>query len=110
MRGYLIGSGWKDYQKTGKVCGITLPAGLKEAEKLPQVLFTPSTKAPAGAHDENISFEEAEKIVGADVARQVRDYTIALYTHGGRIRRRQAASSSPTPSSNSAWTTAARST
>ena len=80
VRGYLIGSGWKDYQKTGMVCGIALPAGMKEAEKLPQVLFTPSTKAPAGAHDENISFEEAEKIVGADVARQVRDYAIALYT------------------------------
>jgi phosphoribosylaminoimidazole-succinocarboxamide synthase len=56
VRGYLIGSGWKDYQKTGKVCGIDLPAGLQEAQKLPQVLFTPSTKAPAGAHDENISF------------------------------------------------------
>ena len=80
VRGYLIGSGWKDYQRTGKVCGIELPAGLKEAEKLPQVLFTPSTKAPVGAHDENISFEEAEAIVGADVARQVRDYAIQLYT------------------------------
>ena len=80
VRGYLIGSGWKDYQKTGAVCGIALPAGLKEAEKLPQVLFTPSTKAPMGAHDENISFAEAEKIVGADVAAQVRDYAIALYT------------------------------
>lgn len=80
VRGYLIGSGWKDYQRTGKVCGIDLPAGLKEAEKLPQVLFTPSTKAPVGAHDENISFEEAENIVGADVARQVRDYAIQLYT------------------------------
>ena len=80
VRGYLIGSGWKDYQKTGKVCGIDLPAGLKEADKLPQVLFTPSTKAPMGAHDENISFEEAEKIVGADVAKIVRDYAIELYT------------------------------
>ena len=80
VRGYLIGSGWKDYQKTGKVCGIDLPAGLQEAQKLPQVLFTPSTKAPAGAHDENISFEEAQKIVGEDVARQVRDYAIRLYT------------------------------
>jgi len=80
VRGYLIGSGWKDYQKTGKVCGIELPAGLKEAEKLPQVLFTPSTKAPAGAHDENISFEEAEKIVGKEVAATVRDYAIKLYS------------------------------
>ena len=80
VRGYLIGSGWKDYQKTGKVCGIDLPAGLQEAQKLPQVLFTPSTKAPAGEHDANISFEEAEQIVGADIARQVRDYAVQLYT------------------------------
>jgi phosphoribosylaminoimidazole-succinocarboxamide synthase len=80
VRGYLIGSGWKDYQKTGKVCGIDLPAGLQEAQQLPQVLFTPSTKAPAGQHDENISFEQAEEIVGADVARQVRDLSIQLYT------------------------------
>jgi phosphoribosylaminoimidazole-succinocarboxamide synthase len=80
VRGYLIGSGWKDYQKTGKVCGIDLPAGLKEAEKLPEVLFTPSTKAPVGAHDENISFEQAQEIVGADVANTVRDYAIKLYS------------------------------
>jgi phosphoribosylaminoimidazole-succinocarboxamide synthase len=80
VRGYLIGSGWKDYQKTGKVCGIDLPAGLREADQLPEVLFTPSTKAPVGEHDENISFEEAERIVGADVARQVRHYAITLYT------------------------------
>ncbi len=80
VRGYLIGSGWKDYQTTGAVCGIALPAGLKEAQKLPQTIFTPSTKAPMGQHDENISFEEAEKIVGVDVARQVRDAAIDLYT------------------------------
>ncbi|MBC7860231.1 MAG: phosphoribosylaminoimidazolesuccinocarboxamide synthase [Burkholderiaceae bacterium] len=80
VRGYIIGSGWKDYQKTGAICGIALPAGLKEAQKLPEVIFTPSTKAPAGAHDENISFEEAEKIVGADIARQVREAAIDLYT------------------------------
>jgi phosphoribosylaminoimidazole-succinocarboxamide synthase len=80
VRGYIIGSGWKDYQKTGAICGIALPPGLKEAQKLPETLFTPSTKAPSGQHDENISFAEAEKIVGADVARQVRDYAIALYT------------------------------
>jgi phosphoribosylaminoimidazole-succinocarboxamide synthase len=79
VRGYIIGSGWKDYQKTGKICGIALPAGLQEAQKLPQTIFTPSTKAPAGAHDENISFEEAEKIVGADIAAQVRDLAIKLY-------------------------------
>ena len=80
VRGYLIGSSWKDYQQTGKVCGIDLPAGLREAQKLPQVLFTPSTKAPAGAHDENISFAQAEQIIGADLARQVRDYAVQLYT------------------------------
>jgi phosphoribosylaminoimidazole-succinocarboxamide synthase len=80
VRGYLIGSGWKDYQKTGMVCGIALPPGLQEAQKLPETLFTPSTKAPMGQHDENISFEEAEKIVGADVAAQVRDLALKLYT------------------------------
>lgn len=80
VRGYIIGSGWKDYQKTGAICGITLPVGLQEAQKLPEVLFTPSTKAPMGAHDENISFAEAEKIVGADIARQVREAAINLYT------------------------------
>ena len=80
VRGYIIGSGWKDYQKTGKVCGIALPAGLKEAQKLPQVLFTPSTKADVGQHDENISYEEAEKIIGAEYAAQVRAASIKLYT------------------------------
>ena len=80
VRGYIIGSGWKDYQKTGMVCGIKLPAGLKEAEKLPEVIFTPATKAPAGQHDENISFAEAEKIVGADLAARVRAVSIQLYS------------------------------
>lgn len=80
VRGYIIGSGWKDYQKTGAVCGIALPAGLQEAQKLPEVLFTPSTKAPAGAHDENIDYAEAERIVGVDVARQVKEAAIKLYT------------------------------
>jgi phosphoribosylaminoimidazole-succinocarboxamide synthase len=79
VRGYIIGSGWKDYQKTGTVCGIKLAAGLKEAQKLPETLFTPSTKAPIGQHDENISYAEAEKVVGKDVAKQVRDASIALY-------------------------------
>ena len=81
VRGYIIGSGWKDYQKTGAICGIALPAGLKEAEKLPQTLFTPSTKAPMGQHDENISFAEAEQRVGREAATQVRDAAISLYTH-----------------------------
>jgi phosphoribosylaminoimidazole-succinocarboxamide synthase len=80
VRGYLVGSGWKDYKKTGAVCGIQLPAGLQEAQKLPQPLFTPSTKAAVGDHDENISFEEAKKLLGADMADQVKNATLALYT------------------------------
>ncbi len=79
VRGYLIGSGWKDYQKTGAVCGIALPPGLKLAERLPQPLFTPATKAAAGDHDENISFEQAERAVGASLAARVRDAALALY-------------------------------
>ena len=80
VRGYIIGSSWKDYQKTGMVCGIKLPAGLKEAQKLPEVIFTPATKAPAGSHDENISYAEAQKIVGAELAARVRDVSIRLYS------------------------------
>jgi phosphoribosylaminoimidazole-succinocarboxamide synthase len=79
VRGYLIGSGWKDYQATGKVCGIPLPPGLRQAEKLPEVIFTPATKAAVGDHDENISFEEAARRVGGDLAARVRDTAIALY-------------------------------
>jgi len=80
VRGYLAGSGWKDYQKTQTICGIPLPAGLKEAQQLPQPLFTPSTKAAIGAHDENISFAEMEKIIDPQLAAQVRDKTIQLYS------------------------------
>jgi phosphoribosylaminoimidazole-succinocarboxamide synthase len=80
VRGYLVGSGWKDYQKTGAVCGIKLPAGLQEAQKLPQPLFTPSTKAAVGEHDENISFAQAVELLGEARAREVRDATLALYT------------------------------
>ena len=87
VRGYLIGSGWKDYQKTGMVCGIKLPAGLKEAEKLPEVIFTPATKAPAGEHDENIAYAEAEKIVGAELAAKVRAVSIELYTEAAAYAR-----------------------
>ncbi len=79
VRGYVIGSGWKDYQKTGAISGIKLPAGLRQAAKLPQTLFTPSTKAALGDKDETISFEQASKIVGADIAARVRDTAIALY-------------------------------
>ncbi len=87
VRGYIIGSGWKDYQKTGMVCGIRLPAGLKEAEKLPEVIFTPATKAPAGQHDENISFDEAGKIVGAALAAKVRAVSIRLYSEAAEYAR-----------------------
>jgi phosphoribosylaminoimidazole-succinocarboxamide synthase len=80
VRGYLAGSGWKDYKNTGGVCGIQLPAGMQEAQKLPEALFTPSTKAAAGAHDENIPFEEAKKLLGAEMAEQVKKATLALYT------------------------------
>jgi phosphoribosylaminoimidazole-succinocarboxamide synthase len=79
IRGYLIGSGWKDYQNSGAVCGITLPAGLRQAEKLAEPLFTPSTKAEMGAHDENISFETAVGLLGRDVAEKVRDCSLLIY-------------------------------
>jgi len=78
VRGYIIGSGWKDYQKSGKVCGIELPRGLRQAEKLPQPIFTPATKAASG-HDENISFAQVEKLIGAPLAAKVRDVSIRLY-------------------------------
>ena len=80
VRGYIIGSGWKDYQASGKVCGIALPSGLRQAEKLAQPLFTPAYKAAAGEHDENITFEKVEQLVGAALAARVRDTAIALYT------------------------------
>jgi phosphoribosylaminoimidazole-succinocarboxamide synthase len=79
VRGYVIGSGWKDYQKTGAISGIKLPAGLRQAAKLPNTLFTPSTKAELGQHDETISFEQAVSIAGAQTAAKVRDTAIALY-------------------------------
>jgi len=78
-RGYLIGSGWKDYQKTGAICGIPLPAGLQLAQQLPEPIFTPADKAPVGQHDENISFAEVEQKVGTELARQLRDLTLQLY-------------------------------
>ena len=80
VRGYIAGSGWKDYQKSGALCGISLPTGLKEAQKLPQPLFTPSTKAAQGSHDENISFAAMEKFVDPELAVQVRDKAIQLYS------------------------------
>jgi len=79
VRGYLIGSGWKDYQATGRVCGIELPAGLRMADRLPQPIFTPSTKAAKGHHDENVAFDAIAAVIGAPLAAQVRDTAIALY-------------------------------
>ncbi len=78
-RGYLIGSGWKDYQATGQLCGITLPASLRQAEQLPEPIFTPSTKAAPGQHDENIDFDSVVNQVGSELASQVRDATLAIY-------------------------------
>lgn len=79
VRGYLVGSGWKEYQKSGTVCGIMLPAGLREAERLPEPLFTPSTKAAAGSHDENIGFERAAELLGPDLAERVRAASLTIY-------------------------------
>ena len=79
VRGYIIGSGWKDYQKSGRVCGIELPAGLKQAQQLPQALFTPSTKAEIGEHDENIDFARTCELLGRGRAEQVREVSIKIY-------------------------------
>jgi phosphoribosylaminoimidazole-succinocarboxamide synthase len=87
VRGYLIGSGWKDYQKTGAVCGIPLPKGLKQADKLPEVIFTPATKAEIGAHDENISFAQVENMIGKALAAKVRGVSIRLYREAAEFAR-----------------------
>ena len=79
VRGYLSGSGWKDYQKTGAICGIALPTGLKESDRLPATIFTPSTKAELGQHDENITFDEAIELCGGTYAKQAREATIRIY-------------------------------
>jgi phosphoribosylaminoimidazole-succinocarboxamide synthase len=83
-RGYLAGSGWNDYRETGAVCGVKLPAGLTQAGKLPQPIFTPASKAPAGTHDENISYADVEKLLGTALAAQVRDIAIRLYTEAAQ--------------------------
>lgn len=87
VRGYLIGSGWRDYARTGKVCGIDLPAGLQQAERLPTTLFTPSSKAEAGAHDENIEFDAVVESVGESTARRVRDISIEIYERAAAYAR-----------------------
>jgi phosphoribosylaminoimidazole-succinocarboxamide synthase len=88
VRGYLSGSGWKDYQKTGKVCGIALPAGLKESDRLPEPIFTPSTKAVTG-HDENIAFEQAVDLVGGELANKVRELSLGLYNFASDYARKR---------------------
>ena len=87
VRGYLIGSGWKDYLSTGQVCGISLPEGLQQAQQLPQALFTPATKAAIGDHDENISFEQTAERIGAALAAQVREVSLRLYTEAADYAR-----------------------
>jgi phosphoribosylaminoimidazole-succinocarboxamide synthase len=87
VRGYLIGSGWKDYQNSGRVCGIALPPGLRLAERLPSPLFTPATKAAPGEHDENIAFEQVERTIGTPLAKRVRDTAIALYNYAAEHAR-----------------------
>ncbi len=84
VRGYLVGSGWNEYQRSGTVCGIELPAGLEQAAKLPEPIFTPSTKAPLGEHDENISFDQAAEIIGAEQAERVRALSLEIYHYGAR--------------------------
>jgi phosphoribosylaminoimidazole-succinocarboxamide synthase len=80
VRGYIIGSGWKDYQRTAAVCGIRLPAGLRQADRLPEAIYTPSTKAEIGAHDENIDFDRTVTLIGRELAEQVRDTALRIYT------------------------------
>ena len=106
VRGYLIGSGWREYRASGSVCGIALPDDLREADRLPEPLFTPSTKAEAGEHDENIDFEAACELVGGDVARRVRDASSTSTTTRPSTRG-HAGSSSRTRSSSSRWTVTA---
>ncbi len=84
VRGYIIGSGWKDYQATGSICGIALPAGMQQAQKLAEPIFTPASKAELGEHDENVSFDHVVKLIGADLANRVREISIRLYEEAAR--------------------------
>jgi len=85
VRGYLAGSGWKEYRRSGTVCGLALPPGLRESDRLPEPLFTPATKAPAGEHDENIPFERVERLISPDLARRVREASLLLYRFGAEV-------------------------
>ena len=85
VRGYLIGSGWKDYQKSGTVCGITLPKGLQQAQQLPEAIYTPSSKAAVGDHDENISFEQTIPLLGKEIAEKIKQVSLTLYTEAAKF-------------------------
>ena len=85
VRGYIIGSGWKDYQRSGRVCGIELPAGLKQAEQLPEPIYTPSTKADVGDHDENVDFAYTVSLIGEEIANKVRDVSLEIYTRAAKF-------------------------
>jgi phosphoribosylaminoimidazole-succinocarboxamide synthase len=87
VRGYIIGSGWKDYQHSGAVCGITLPAGLQQAEQLPQAIYTPSSKAAVGDHDENVDFSHTVSLLGEDNANKVRDVSLEIYARAAEYAR-----------------------
>ncbi len=104
VRGYIIGSGWKDYQKTGKICGIELPKGLQAGAEAARSRSSRRPPRPRSGHDENISFEEVVKLIGKEMAEKVREVSIRLYKEASRVRRAPRASSSPTPSSSSAPT------
>jgi len=87
VRGYLIGSGWKDYQNTGDVCGISLPEGLQQAQQLPEAIYTPSSKAAVGDHDENISFEQTIPLLGEEIAEKIKQVSLTLYTEAAKFAR-----------------------
>ena len=87
VRGYIIGSGWKDYQRVGAVCGITLPRGLQQAEQLPEPIYTPSTKAEVGDHDENVDFETTVSLIGKTVAKRVREVSLEIYSRAAKYAR-----------------------
>jgi len=89
VRGYLAGSGWKDYQKTGSVCGIALPKGMQNAQALPEPIFTPAAKAEMGQHDENISYAEVERRIGVELAKKIKDTSIRLYTEAADYARQR---------------------
>ncbi len=88
VRGYVAGSGWKDYRRSGSICGIPLPGGLRESDRLPEPILSPSTKAEGGAHDENIGFDRMAELIGSETARRLRDLAIGLYARGARVAER----------------------